>query len=100
MRQGPNVADLQVNLVGKDLRSEQSHAIAKRVRGPIQEIAAKYNAAVKIAEVPPGPPVLATLVCEVYGPDYEGRLDIATQVKAVFEDTPGVVDIDWYVEDE
>ncbi|MBT3317935.1 efflux RND transporter permease subunit, partial [bacterium] len=61
---------------------------------------AKYNAAVKISEVPPGPPVLATLVCEVYGPDHEGRLDVATQVKAVFEDTPGVVDIDWYVEDE
>ena len=100
MRQGPNVADLQVNLVDKDHRSDQSHAIAKRVRGPIQEIAAKYNAAVKISEVPPGPPVLATLVCEVYGPDHEGRLDVATQVKAVFEDTPGVVDIDWYVEDE
>ncbi|MBT4291066.1 efflux RND transporter permease subunit, partial [bacterium] len=100
MRQGPNVADLQVNLVDKDHRSDQSHAIAKRVRGPIQEIAAKYNAAVKISEVPPGPPVLATLVCEVYGPDYEGRLDVATQVKTIFEDTPGVVDIDWYVEDE
>ena len=100
MRQGPNVADLQVNLVDKSQRNDQSHAIAKRVRGPIQEIAAKYNASVKIAEVPPGPPVLATIVCEIYGPDHEGRIDIAQQVKAVFEDTPGVVDIDWYVEDD
>ncbi len=64
MRQGPNVADLQVNLVDKSERDDQSHAIAKRVRGPIQEIAAAYGASVKIAEVPPGPPVLATIVCE------------------------------------
>ena len=100
MRQGPNVADLQVNLVDKGERDEQSHAIAKRVRGPIREIAARHGAAVKIAEVPPGPPVLSTIVCEVYGPDHEGRIDIARQVKEVFETTPGVVDIDWYVEDE
>jgi len=100
MRQGPNVADLQVNLVDKGERDEQSHAIAKRVRGPIQEIAERHGAAVKIAEVPPGPPVLSTIVCEVYGPDHEGRIDIARQVKEVFETTPGVVDIDWYVEDE
>ncbi len=100
MRQGPNVADLQVNLVDKSQRSDQSHAIAKRVRGPIQEIAARYNASVKIAEVPPGPPVLSTIVCEIYGPDHEGRIDIAQQVKDIFEDTPGVVDIDWYVEDD
>ena len=99
MRQGPNVADLQVNLVDKSERSEQSHAIAKRVRGPIKEIADRYDASVKVAEVPPGPPVMSTLVCEVYGPDHEGRLDIARQVKEVFETTPGVVDIDWYVED-
>jgi len=100
MRQGPNVADLQVNLVDKGDRSDQSHAIAKRVRGPIKEIGDRYGASVKIAEVPPGPPVLSTLVCEVYGPDHEGRIDIARQVKEVFETTPGVVDIDWYVEDE
>ncbi len=99
MRRGPNVADLQVNLVGKELRDEQSHAIAKRVRGPIQEIASRYDASVKIAEVPPGPPVLATLVCEVYGPDHDGRVAIAEQIKNVFETTPGVVDIDWWVED-
>ena len=100
MRQGPAVADLQVNLLPAGDRDSQSHDIAKRVRGPIQEIASRYGAAVKIAEVPPGPPVLSTMVCEIYGPDFEGRIDIARQVKEIFESTPGVVDIDWFVEDE
>ncbi len=99
LRQGPNMADIQVNLVDKKKRSAQSHDIAKRVRGPIQEIAARYQASVKIAEVPPGPPVLSTLVCEVYGPEFEGRVDIARQIKEIFLDTPGVVDVDWFVED-
>jgi len=100
MRQGPNVADIQVNLVDKDLRSDQSHALAKRVRGPIAEAAARYGAAIKVVEVPPGPPVLSTLVAEVYGPTFEGRIEAARRIKAVFEATPGVVDIDWYVEDD
>jgi len=100
MRQGPNVADIQVNLVDKSLRKEQSHALAKRVRGPIDEIAGRYDAAVKVVEVPPGPPVLSTLVAEVYGPTFEGRVAAARRIKEVFESTPGVVDIDWYVEDD
>ena len=100
MRQGPNVADIQVNLVDKDKRSDQSHAMAKRVRGPINEIAARFGASVKVVEVPPGPPVLSTLVAEVYGPTFEGRIEVARQIKQVFEQTPGVVDIDWYVEDD
>jgi multidrug efflux pump subunit AcrB len=98
LRQGPNVADLQVNLLPKKLRQAQSHDIAKRVRGPIQEIAQRHGAAVKIAEVPPGPPVLSTLVAEVYGPDPDSRMEVARQVREVFASTPGVVDIDWYVE--
>jgi multidrug efflux pump subunit AcrB len=98
LRQGPNVADIQVNLVGKDQRKAQSHAIAKRVRGPIQEIATRYDAAVKVVEVPPGPPVLSTLVAEIYGPDDAGRIEVARQVKEIFETTPGVVDVDWFVE--
>ena len=98
LRQGPTVADLQVNLLPKGEREAQSHDIAKRVRGPIQEIAKRHGAAVKIAEVPPGPPVLSTLVAEVYGPDLASRVDVARQVKEVFETTPGVVDIDWFVE--
>ncbi len=100
MRQGPNVADIQVNLVDKSMRDDQSHALAKRVRGPIVAIAERYEAAVKVVEVPPGPPVLSTLVAEVYGPTFEGRIEAARQIKEVFENTPGVVDIDWFVEDD
>ncbi|MCP4573209.1 MAG: efflux RND transporter permease subunit [bacterium] len=100
MRQGPNVADIQVNLVDKSKRSDQSHALAKRVRGPIRQIADNYGAAVKVVEVPPGPPVLSTLVAEVYGPTFEGRVQVAEQIKQIFESTPGVVDIDWWVEDD
>jgi multidrug efflux pump subunit AcrB len=100
MRQGPNVADVQVNLVHKDKRSSQSHDIAKRVRGPIQEIAAEHGAAVKIVEVPPGPPVLSTLVAEIYGPDDAGRIEVARQVLEIFSTTPGVVDVDWWIESD
>ncbi|MEN8006779.1 MAG: efflux RND transporter permease subunit [Candidatus Krumholzibacteriota bacterium] len=100
MRQGPNVADIQVNLVDKSQRSDQSHDMAKRVRGPIMELAGLYGASVKVVEVPPGPPVLSTLVAEVYGPTFEGRVEAAKQIKEIFESTPGVVDIDWYVEDD
>jgi multidrug efflux pump subunit AcrB len=98
LRRGPNVADIQVNLVGKHERHAQSHDIAKRVRPEVQAIAAKYGARVKIAEVPPGPPVLQTLVAEVYGPDYQRQIDTARKVLAIFKSTPGVVDADWYME--
>ncbi|HPF69376.1 MAG TPA: efflux RND transporter permease subunit, partial [Candidatus Krumholzibacteria bacterium] len=100
MRRGPNVADIQVNLVDKSKRKDQSHALAKRVRGPIKQIGDRFGAAVKVVEVPPGPPVLSTLVAEVYGPTFEGRVAAAKMIKEVFESTPGVVDIDWYVEDD
>lgn len=100
LRRGENVADIQVNLVNKNDRSIQSHAIAKQMRAPIQAIAKKYNANVKIVEVPPGPPVLSTLVAEIYGPDYNEQVKIAKQVKELFNSTPGVVDADWMVEDD
>jgi multidrug efflux pump subunit AcrB len=100
LRRGPNVADIQVNLVPKGERSAQSHDIAKRVRPAIQQIAARYNARVKVAEVPPGPPVLQTLVAEVYGPDYARQIEIAQSIRDIFNKTDGVVDVDWYVEDE
>ncbi len=100
MRQGPNVADIQVNLVGKDMRQDQSHALAKRVRGPIVKLAEQFGASVKVVEVPPGPPVLSTMVAEVYGPTFEGRKEVAAKIKKIFEDTPGVVDVDWFVEDD
>jgi multidrug efflux pump subunit AcrB len=100
LRRGPNVADIQVNLVPKGERDAQSHDIAKRVRPRIQEIAKRYDARVKIAEVPPGPPVLQTLVAEIYGPEYSRQLQIAKQIRDVFDQTPGVVDVDSYVEDD
>jgi multidrug efflux pump subunit AcrB len=100
LRQGPNVADIQVNLKGKSERKSQSHDIARRVRPPIQNIAATYGARVKIAEVPPGPPVLQTLVAEVYGPDYGSQIEVARKIRDIFSATGGVVDIDWYVEDD
>ena len=98
MRRGANIADVQVNLVPKGERKAQSHDIAKRVRPRVAEIAAKYGARVAVAEVPPGPPVLQTLVAEVYGPTQESRLALANKVIAIFKNTPGVVDTDWYIE--
>ncbi|MCB1211841.1 MAG: efflux RND transporter permease subunit, partial [Verrucomicrobiales bacterium] len=95
MRRGANVADIQVNLVGKHERTAQSHDIAKRIRPRVTEIAARYNARVAVAEVPPGPPVLQTLVAEIYGPTEEGRLKMAERVRDIFKATPGVVDVDW-----
>ena len=97
LRRGANQGDIQVNLRSIDERKRQSHEIAKEMRGPIQEIAKKWNARVKVAEVPPGPPVVSTLVAEVYGPDYQRQIEVARQVRKIFEDTPGVVDVDWYV---
>jgi multidrug efflux pump subunit AcrB len=98
LRRAPHLADLQVNLVGKDARSDQSHEIAKRIRTALAPIAARNGATIQVAEVPPGPPVLQTLVAEIYGPDEARRTEIASQVKAIFEKTSGVVDTDWYVE--
>ncbi|MCF6188408.1 MAG: efflux RND transporter permease subunit, partial [Desulfobulbaceae bacterium] len=100
MRSGPTVADIQVNLLPKSKRDKQSHDIAKRVRPAIAAIAEKYGAAVAIAEVPPGPPVLQTLVAEIYGPSDKERVALATAVKKIFADTEGVVDIDWYREED
>ena len=100
LRSGPNVADLQVNLVPKGDRKAQSHAIAKRVRSMIAPIAQRWGANVKVAEVPPGPPVLQTLVAEIYGPDYGRQIAVARQVQDIFQKTAGVVDVDSYVEDD
>ncbi len=99
LRRGSNVADIQVNLLSKDERKSQSHDIAKRVRPALQQIAQKYGANVKIAEVPPGPPVLQTIVAEIYGPAYERQIEIARNIRGILDSTDGVVDVDWYVED-
>ncbi|MGA7277433.1 MAG: efflux RND transporter permease subunit [Desulfocapsaceae bacterium] len=98
MRSGPTVADIQVNLLPKHERSLNSHDIAKRVRSLLQPIAESYGAALVVAEVPPGPPVLQTLVTEIYGPTEQDRLALATQVKDILTTTEGVVDVDWYRE--
>ena len=97
LRRGANQGDIQVNLRSIDDRNRQSHEIAKAMRGPIQQIAKKWNARVKIAEVPPGPPVVSTLVAEVYGPDYKRQIEVARQIRQIFDETPGVVDVDWYI---
>jgi multidrug efflux pump subunit AcrB len=98
LRQGANVADVQVNLLPKGERSRQSHAIAVAVRPTVDSIARSFGASAKIAEIPPGPPVLSTLVAEVYAADDSTRLAAAVRVREVMEATPGVVDVDWTVE--
>jgi multidrug efflux pump subunit AcrB len=100
LRRGPTVADIQVNLLPKHDRATQSHDISKRVRPFLEEIGKSFGARVKIAEVPPGPPVLQTLVAEIYGPDYVRQIELAKQIREVFEKTPGVVDVDWYMEED
>ena len=99
LRQGANKADIQVNLLPKDQRSAQSHDISKRVRDAIVPIGNKYGAKLKVAEIPPGPPVYQTLVAEVYGPEYRQQIEVARQIRDEFRKTPGVVDVDWTVED-
>jgi multidrug efflux pump subunit AcrB len=98
LRKNAYQADVQVNLADKGDRKAQSHDIAKRVRPALKAIADKYHARIQVAEVPPGPPVLATLVAEVYGPDYQRQTQIAADIMDIFKKTPGVVDVDWYMD--
>ena len=98
LRGQSNTADIQVNLLHKEERDKQSHDVAKTIRPEIQKIAKKYNANVKIVEVPPGPPVLSTIVAEVYGPNYDEQVKVAKQVEDILHKTDDVVDIDDMVE--
>ncbi|MGE0361417.1 MAG: efflux RND transporter permease subunit [Vicinamibacterales bacterium] len=98
LRRAPHLADLQVNLAPKGDRAVQSHDVAGRVRRRLAPIATRFGATIQVAEVPPGPPVLQTLVAEIYGPDPARRLAVAAQVRSIFEHTDGVVDTDWHVE--
>ncbi len=95
MRGEARLVELQVRLVEAKKRHAQSHAIAKRLRPLLQPVAARYGARLKVVEVPPGPPVLSTLVAEIYGPTLEGQRALARQVLHVFDTTPGVVDTDF-----
>ena len=99
LRRQPNQADIQVNLLPASQRKEQSHAIAKRLRPLLDAVGNAYGARIQVSEVPPGPPVIQTLVAEVYGPNLAGQTQVAQQIKSIFQHTPGVVDTDWYVED-
>jgi len=98
LRTGSSSADIQVNFVAKEQRQAQSHDIAKRLRPGLKLIGDKYGAKIKFAEIPPGPPVQSTLVAEVYGPDLQRQIGIGNEIKKIFEQTEGVVDVDWYVE--
>jgi len=98
LRQAPHLADIQVNLAHKSERDRQSHAIAKSIRPELKKIADAHGVRVKVVEIPPGPPVLSTLVSEVYGPNLKTQLDVAEKVRNVYSNTPGVVDVDWFVD--
>ncbi|PWB72739.1 multidrug transporter AcrB, partial [candidate division GN15 bacterium] len=100
LRRGEHVADIQVNLLPKGDRSAQSHDIARRVRPKVHEIAQRFAARVAVAEVPPGPPVLQTLVAEIYGPTDSSRVQLAREIRKIFDSTKGVVDVDTYLEDD
>jgi multidrug efflux pump subunit AcrB len=99
LRNASEMGDLQVNLLPKDRRRRQSHEIAQAVRPALEEIAARWDAKVKVVEVPPGPPVLSPIVAEVYGPDEAGRVRVAKKVREAFAATPGIVAVDDSVED-
>ncbi len=99
LRSGGNVADIQINLRPKSERKRQSHQVAKALRPKLTEIGLRLGAVVQVAEIPPGPPVLQTLVTEVYGPTEASRLELASKMKQLFLKAEGVVDVDWYVED-
>ncbi|MCV2369645.1 efflux RND transporter permease subunit [Roseateles oligotrophus] len=94
LRAGPEQGDIQVNLVDKHQRNEQSHAIATRLRPALQQIGRRHGANVKVVEVPPGPPVLSPIVAEIYGPESAGRQQMAARVRALFERSEGLVDVD------
>ncbi len=94
LRADAEQGDLQVNLVDKHHRSEKSHAIAQRLRPELEKIGARYNARVKVVEVPPGPPVMSPLVAEIYGPDEDGRQQLAARVLKAFDNTPDIVALD------
>uniref|UniRef100_UPI002148A712 efflux RND transporter permease subunit n=1 Tax=Tahibacter caeni TaxID=1453545 RepID=UPI002148A712 len=100
LRSGANVGDLQVNLVDKHDRSRKSHDIARAVRPRLADIGRRYGASIKVTEVPPGPPVMAPLVAEIYGPDAARAQQIARAVQTAFAATPGLVDIDTSLESD
>lgn len=100
LRKEPYQADIQVNLTDKSERKRQSHEIALSVRAPLKRIADAYGARVQVAEVPPGPPVLATIVVEVFDPDRKKQLALAGDIRALLKKSEGIVDVDSYTPEE
>ena len=100
LRSGDNVADIQVNLIDKSQRDRKSHDIASELREPLNRIAKRFNANVKVVEVPPGPPVYSPLVAEVYGIDYAGQIKLAKDIRQSFAATENITDIDDSIEAE
>lgn len=98
LRNEPHMGDIQVNLVDKSHRDLQSHDIALLLRPKLQAIGLEYQANVKLAEVPPGPPVMAPIVAEVYGSNYEQQLQTAKTLRDVFEHTDDIIDVDDSIE--
>ena len=98
LRQAANQGDLQVNLAAKQQRDRSSHEIALAVRPQLTKIGDQFSASVKVIEVPPGPPVMAPIVAEVYGPDYQGQIAKARELETLFAQTKGLVDIDTSIE--
>ncbi len=98
LRQSPHHGDLQVNLVDKSNRDRQSHDIALQLREPLQTIGRRFNANVKIVEVPPGPPVMAAISAEVYGLDYDQQVAATHQLAKIFQQTQDVVDVDTWLD--
>ncbi len=100
LREQPNMGDIQVNLVDKSERDQQSHEIAAGMRDELQEIGKQYQANVKVIEVPPGPPVMSPIVAEVYGSNYDKQIETAKQLRNLYESTDNIVDIDDSIEAE
>jgi multidrug efflux pump subunit AcrB len=98
LRQDANMGDLQVNLVDRRERERKSHDIARAIRPALAAIGERYGASVKVVEVPPGPPVMAPLVAEIYGPDLAGSRALARELEARLRATEGIVDVDSTVE--
>jgi multidrug efflux pump subunit AcrB len=94
LRAGHEIGDIQVNLVDKHHRDRKSHEIALAVRPALAGIGRKHGASVKIVEVPPGPPVQAPLVAEVYGPFYGEQQQLTREIRKVFDSQPDIVDVD------
>jgi multidrug efflux pump subunit AcrB len=94
LRSSPEMGEVQINLVGKGERSATSHDLALGFRNALKDLALPEGTSLKVVEPPPGPPVLSTLLAEIYGPDAETRRAVAAKVREAFEEVPFVVDVD------